>query len=67
MTSTRPGSDELLYASVTIPTEDGRGSFLIERINSGRIAIRAGRVSLFLTYLEAQKIIDNLETLGVRQ
>lgn len=67
MTSTRPGSEELPYASVTMPTEDGRGSFLIERISSGRIAIRAGKISLFMTFGEAKQIIATLETLGVRR
>lgn len=67
MASTRIGSDELPYASVCLPTEDGRGSFLIERINGGRFAVRAGKVSLFVTFGEAQKIIAILETLRVKR
>lgn len=46
------------YRSVTVPCDDEQGAFIIERLNGTRIAIRIGKLVVFLTYTEAGKVAE---------
>lgn len=51
------------YCSITVPCDDEQGAFLLERLNGTRIAIRIGKIALFLTYAEAAEVIESITSL----
>jgi len=53
MATTKP---EQGYQSITVPCDNDQGAFIIERLNGKRIAIRIGKLAVFLTYNEAARV-----------
>jgi hypothetical protein len=55
------------YLSITVPCENNQTSFIIERLNGTRIAIRVGKLVVFFTYSEATKVASAmLSLMGVQ-
>ena len=51
------------YHSIAIPCDNEQGAFLIERLNGTRIAIRIGKIALFLNYAEAARVAEAMTEL----
>ena len=55
--------EEAAPRCTSVPSEDGRSSFYLELLAGQRLAVRAGRVSLFFTFGEARAVLEAMASL----
>lgn len=51
------------YCSITVPCDNEQGAFIVERLNGTRIAIRIGKLAIFLTFAEAWQVAEAMDVL----
>lgn len=60
MTTPRSGT---AARCISVPSSDGRGSYTVELISGGRVALRVAKLSIFFSEEEARRVLTALATL----
>jgi rRNA processing protein Krr1/Pno1 len=55
------------YKCIIVPAENGRGSYIIERLIGQRISIKVGKISIYGNFSEAAEIAEAInELVGIK-